>query len=81
MPACPLDMLTLREEEILEFVAAFLTDREIGEQLTISEYTVHTHVRHILRKLLVRTRRQAAQTWHAHIEEHRRHSRQSGSSP
>jgi DNA-binding CsgD family transcriptional regulator len=30
-------VLTLREEEILEFVAAFLTDREIGEQLTISE--------------------------------------------
>lgn len=42
---------------------------------------MHTHVRHILRKLLVRTRRQAAQTWHAHIEEHRKHSRQSGSGP
>ena len=47
----PSDTLTPREYEILTMMAAGLRNREIGEQLFISEVTVKAHVRHILEKL------------------------------
>ena len=43
--------LTAREREVLALVAEGLTDRGIGERLWLSQSTVETHVRHILRKL------------------------------
>lgn len=43
--------LTPREVEILQFMATSQTNRDIAEQLFISEETVRTHVKHILRKL------------------------------
>jgi len=43
--------LTSREREVLALVAEGLTDRGIGERLWLSQSTVETHVRHILRKL------------------------------
>ena len=46
-----LDSLSPREEEILRLLADGMTDREIGEGLTISTRTVETHVSNILRKL------------------------------
>ena len=53
--------LSLREAEVLERVADGLTDREIGLALGISPRTVGRHVGHILDKLDVRNRNEAAQ--------------------
>lgn len=43
--------LTVREREILEFVASGESNGEIAEHLTLSVETVKTHVKRILRKL------------------------------
>lgn len=52
--------LTEREAEVLELVAAGLSNHEIGEQLCIGEKTVKTHVSRLLSKLGVRSRTQLA---------------------
>jgi DNA-binding CsgD family transcriptional regulator len=52
--------LTPRELEVLALVRAGRSNREIGEQLFISERTAQTHVQHILDKLDVSTRAEAA---------------------
>ena len=41
-------------------IAQGLTNRQIAEQLVISEWTADTHVRHILTKLDFRSRTQVA---------------------
>ena len=58
-----LDSLSPREEEILRLLADGMTDREIGEGLTISTRTVETHVSNILRKLDARNRAEAARRY------------------
>jgi LuxR family maltose regulon positive regulatory protein len=55
-----LETLTNREEEVLLLLARRLSDKEIGEALTISPLTAHKHVSNILAKLGVNSRRQAA---------------------
>jgi DNA-binding NarL/FixJ family response regulator len=55
--------LSRREEEILRLLANGLTDREIGEALTISTRTVETHVSNILRKLDARNRAEASRRY------------------
>ena len=52
--------LTPREQEILELIAAGLTNREIAEQLVVSPETVKKHARAIYGKLGVRSRTEAA---------------------
>ena len=52
--------LTLREQEVLGLVAKSLADKEIAEHLTISLYTVKSHLRSILSKLQVSSRHEAA---------------------
>jgi LuxR family maltose regulon positive regulatory protein len=52
--------LTPREQEILKFVAAGLTNREIAEKLIISPETVKKHTRAIYSKLSVGNRTEAA---------------------
>ena len=61
MPGVPtLDPLSPREHEVAVLIAEGHTNREIGERLVISEWTVDTHVRHILTKLGLRSRAQVA---------------------
>ena len=55
-----LGSLTAREAEVLRLLSDGLTDREIGEALTVSPRTVSTHVGGILHKLGVRNRSEAA---------------------
>ena len=52
--------LTPREREVLGLVAAGRTNRQIGEQLYVSEKTASVHVSNILRKLGVNSRVDAA---------------------
>jgi two-component system, NarL family, response regulator LiaR len=52
--------LTERELSVLKLVAQGLSNQEIADRLTISEWTVRTHVRNILTKLHLANRLQAA---------------------
>ncbi len=52
--------LSQQEERVLQLVAEGNTNREIGEKLYISEKTVKNHLSHILAKLEVTRRAQAA---------------------
>jgi DNA-binding CsgD family transcriptional regulator len=52
------DGLTAREQEIAGLMADRLSNREIAEQLVITEGTVEVHVKHILGKLGLSSRRQ-----------------------
>jgi predicted ATPase/DNA-binding CsgD family transcriptional regulator len=48
--------LTLREAEVLQLIAAGLTDAQVADRLVLSVRTVHSHVRSIYRKLGVNSR-------------------------
>jgi DNA-binding NarL/FixJ family response regulator len=52
--------LTNRESEVLSLVAKGLRNREIARQLCISEQTVKNHINHIITKLGVQSRTEAA---------------------
>jgi DNA-binding CsgD family transcriptional regulator/tetratricopeptide (TPR) repeat protein len=58
--------LSPREAQILELVARGLSNREIGEALTISEHTAANHIRSILRKTDCANRTEAASYAHRH---------------
>ncbi|MEO7966883.1 MAG: response regulator transcription factor, partial [Gemmatimonadaceae bacterium] len=53
--------ITPREFEILQLIASGLSNREIAEQLSVSENTVKTHTARLLDKLNARRRTQAVQ--------------------
>ncbi len=52
--------LTQRESEVLKYLSSGLTNKEIAQSLNISYETVKEHVQHILRKIGVTDRTQAA---------------------
>ncbi len=52
--------LTPREKEVLSLMVRGLANREISEELVVSEKTIKTHVANILHKLGVKSRTQAA---------------------
>lgn len=54
-----LDELTVREREVLDLVAAGLTNDAIAERLYISAGTARTHLQRVFRKLDVHTRADA----------------------
>jgi two-component system, NarL family, response regulator LiaR len=53
--------ITPREHEILELIAAGLSNREIAERLFVSENTVKTHSSRLFDKLQAKRRTQAVQ--------------------
>ena len=56
--------LTIREEQVINLAADDgLLDREIAEELGISEATVRRHMHNILSKLKAKTSRQAIAAW------------------
>ncbi len=55
-----IEPLTEREEEVLRLVAMGMSNRDIGSLLFVAESTVKTHVIHIISKLGVSDRVQAA---------------------
>ena len=59
-PAGPFDELTVREREVLELVAAGLSNAEVGGRLGITEKTVKHYMTSILGKLQVGSRVEAA---------------------
>ncbi len=56
----PLDQLTPREREVLQLIGRGFSNKRIAEELQLSEKTVKTHVGHVLAKLGVDDRTQAA---------------------
>lgn len=58
--ADPLESLSPREQQILRCIARGASNKEIARELHIAETTVKIHVQHILRKLNLSSRVQAA---------------------
>ena len=56
----PAPALTPREEDVLREIARGASNKEIARTLDIAETTVKIHVQHILRKLELSSRVQAA---------------------
>jgi len=59
-PADPIDTLSPRERDTLRHIARGQSNKEIARALDIAETTVKIHVQHILRKLDLSSRVQAA---------------------
>jgi two-component system nitrate/nitrite response regulator NarL len=56
----PATMLTARETQVLRLIRDGLSNKEIAHAFNISEATVKNHVHHLLEKLHVSSRREAA---------------------
>jgi len=59
-PSAATRPLTPRQLEVLELVTRGMRNAEVAAQLKISEQTVKTHVAHLLRRLGVKSRLEAA---------------------
>ncbi len=63
--------LTEQEQRILDHIAAGLSNKLIARELDIAEGTVKVHVKHVLRKLNLRSRVEAAVWAVEHARNHR----------
>ena len=63
------EALSLREREILELVAAGMSNKLIAARLGVTNGTVRWHLRHVYHKLHVRSRPQAARKFLAAMED------------
>jgi DNA-binding NarL/FixJ family response regulator len=52
--------MTPREREVIDLIAEGLSNKEIAERLRIATYTVRSHVRNVMEKLMLHTRLQIA---------------------
>ncbi len=59
-PAAPLARLSEQERTVLELIGEGLTNRQIGERMFLAEKTVKNYVSHLLAKLGLERRTQAA---------------------
>ncbi|MBT4938903.1 MAG: response regulator transcription factor, partial [Rhodospirillaceae bacterium] len=60
----PLTGLTKRELEVLSSLATGRTNKEIANELSVSNNTVKFHVRNLYQKLNVKNRSQAVSLYH-----------------
>ena len=58
-PTKEYETLSLREQQVVDWLAKGYTYQEIATALNLSYATVHTRIRHIYEKLHVRSRTQA----------------------
>lgn len=56
----PQVVLSIQEKKVLGLIVKGKTNREIADELFVSIHTVKAHVQHILKKLSVKSRVQAA---------------------
>jgi two-component system, NarL family, response regulator DevR len=61
-----LSILSTQERRVLALVAAGLTNKQVGEQLTLSENTVKNYLVNVFEKLQVKRRAQAAAIYVQH---------------
>lgn len=64
--ALALHNLTVREKDVLQYVARGYSNKEIGQALDISPHTVATHVKHIYQKLEVTSRSEASSEYYSY---------------
>lgn len=60
----PLDTISKREQELLGLLVSGRTNKQIAQQLKISENTVRNHIVSIFGKLKVTNRTEASFLWH-----------------
>jgi DNA-binding NarL/FixJ family response regulator len=60
--------MTKREKQVIELIADGMTNKEIGQKLHLSPYTVKSHVHNILEKMALHTRVQIAKYAHTSKE-------------
>ena len=66
--------LTLRQQRLMRLVANGLTNKEIAQELRLSEFTVRNHMSRILKRLGARTRDEAAEAVWAFDDDRRKKS-------
>jgi len=52
--------MTKREREVIEFIGDGFSNREIGQKMHVSTFTVKSHIHNIMQKLLLHTRLEVA---------------------
>lgn len=66
-PSHDYEKLSLREQQVIDWLAQGHTYQEIADALKISYATVHTHIRHIYEKLHVQSRTEAVTIHFQHV--------------
>jgi DNA-binding NarL/FixJ family response regulator len=52
--------MSKREREVIQFLGEGMSNREIGQKIRISTYTVKSHIHNIMEKLALHTRLEIA---------------------